>query len=252
MAVNYTPHQTGESLDASGLNSRLQELDDAIEGVKDGSVTLVDPTITDFTNAQHDHEDAAGGGQITFDAIDSTALATDESPVADGAGGWVYRSVALPPGVMLPYGGSSAPTGWLLCDGSAVSRTTYADLFAIISTTFGVGDGASTFNVPDLRGRVPLGADNMGGSSANRVTATQADNLGQGSGAETHTLVSGEMPAHTHTTTLPTNSTAGGSVNHWAGNNSGSSLASTTSSTGGGGAHNNVQPYQTVNYLIKT
>lgn len=64
----------------------------------------------------------------------------------------------LPSGVVMSYGGASAPFGWLLCDGAAVSRTTYADLFAAISTTFGVGDGSTTFNVPDLRGRVPLGA----------------------------------------------------------------------------------------------
>lgn len=63
----------------------------------------------------------------------------------------------LPPGVTLPYGGSSAPSGFLLCDGSAVSRTTYAALFAILSTTYGVGDGSTTFNLPDLRQRFPMG-----------------------------------------------------------------------------------------------
>jgi hypothetical protein len=63
----------------------------------------------------------------------------------------------LPPGVTLPYGGSSAPSGYLLCDGSAISRTTYAALFAILSTTYGVGDGSTTFNLPDLRQRFPMG-----------------------------------------------------------------------------------------------
>jgi len=76
-----------------------------------------------------------------------------------------------PPGVVLPYAGASAPTGWLLCYGQAVSRTTYADLFTAISTTYGAGDGSTTFNVPDLRGRVPAGKDNMGGTAANRLTA---------------------------------------------------------------------------------
>jgi microcystin-dependent protein len=63
----------------------------------------------------------------------------------------------LPPGITLPYGGGSAPAGYLLCDGSAVSRTTYAGLFAILSTTYGVGDGSTTFNLHDLRQRFPMG-----------------------------------------------------------------------------------------------
>lgn len=77
---------------------------------------------------------------------------------------------AIPIGVVLPYAATAAPTGWLLCYGQAVSRTTYAPLFAIIGTVHGVGDGSTTFNVPDLRGRVPVGKDNMGGTPANRVT----------------------------------------------------------------------------------
>lgn len=63
----------------------------------------------------------------------------------------------MPPGITLPYGGAAAPSGYLLCDGSAVSRTTYAGLFAILSTTYGAGDGSTTFNVPDLRQRFPMG-----------------------------------------------------------------------------------------------
>jgi len=67
-----------------------------------------------------------------------------------------------PPGVISPYAGSSAPSGYLLCDGAEVSRTTYADLFAVISTTFGVGDGSTTFNLPDMRGIFPRGAGTNG------------------------------------------------------------------------------------------
>lgn len=72
-----------------------------------------------------------------------------------------YNEV-VPIGVVLPYAGSSAPTGFLLCDGSAVSRTTYSALFAIISTTFGVGDGSTTFNLPDMRSRMPIGVGSAG------------------------------------------------------------------------------------------
>lgn len=74
-------------------------------------------------------------------------------------------------GSMVAYGGTTAPNGWALCYGQAVSRTTYALLFAIIGTAYGVGDGATTFNLPDKRGRVSIGKDDMGGAAANRITA---------------------------------------------------------------------------------
>ncbi|HRF69837.1 MAG TPA: tail fiber protein [Candidatus Pelethenecus sp.] len=74
-----------------------------------------------------------------------------------GDGSWATPT-ATPIGLVSPYVGSAAPSGWLLCDGSAVSRTTYADLFAVISTTYGTGDGSTTFNLPDLRSRLPVGA----------------------------------------------------------------------------------------------
>jgi microcystin-dependent protein len=94
-----------------------------------------------------------------------------------------------PTGAINAYAGSIAPTGWLLCDGAAVSRATYADLFALIGTTYGVGDGTTTFNLPDMKGRVIVGKAATG-------TFAALNNKG---GAETHTLVTGEMPSHAHT-----------------------------------------------------
>ncbi len=86
----------------------------------------------------------------------------------------------VPAGLILPYGGSSAPTGWLLCDGTtgkdSVVDTSLADLFAIIGTTFG-GTGANDFDLPDMRGNLPLGKDNMGGSSRDRVTDSQSNRV---------------------------------------------------------------------------
>lgn len=73
----------------------------------------------------------------------------------------------VPPGMIAPYAGKTAPEGWLLCDGSAVSRTTYANLYAVIGTTYGAGNGSTTFTLPDLRGRVAAGA----GSAALGSTA---------------------------------------------------------------------------------
>jgi microcystin-dependent protein len=80
----------------------------------------------------------------------------------------------FPPGMMAPYGGASAPTGWLLCDGSAVSRTTYANLFTAISTTYGVGNGSTTFNVPDMRAAAPVGAGTSTGYTQNETIALGA------------------------------------------------------------------------------
>lgn len=76
--------------------------------------------------------------------------------------------VTVPVGAVLPYAGHAAPTGWALCDGAAVSRTTYAKLFIVLATTYGAGNGSSTFNLPDLRGRVVAGDDDMGGVDSGR------------------------------------------------------------------------------------
>ncbi len=157
----------------------------------------------------------------------------------------------VPTGAMAIWTTTTAPTGYLLCYGQAVSRTTYAALFAVVATTYGVGDGSTTFNLPDLRGRLPLGKDNMGGASANRVTDTQADNLGQASGSETHTLTTGEMPAHNHNIFNDISGGAFDSVTITASKDGGPSTTAITN-TGGGGAHANVQPYQTLSYIIKT
>jgi len=90
-----------------------------------------------------------------------------------------------PAGIVMPFAGTVEPQGYLFCDGSAVSRDTYAALFAVIGTTYGAGDGSTTFNLPDLTGRVVIG---VSGSHA----------LGSTGGEASHALTSGEMPAHVH------------------------------------------------------
>lgn len=130
------------------------------------------------------------------------------------------------------YKPSSAETdGLLLCDGREVSRTTYAALFAVIGGVFGEGDRDTTFNLPDLLGRVP------GGAGAGR--GLTARTVGQALGAETHTLTIAEMPSHSHTVetvqTVSQNAWGGGDVRA-------NSTTKSTSSVGGGGAHNNMQP----------
>jgi microcystin-dependent protein len=94
-------------------------------------------------------------------------------------------------GVVLPFAGSSPPSGWLLCNGQQVSRTTYPELFAAIGTTFGVGDGSTTFNVPDLRGRVAAGKDDMGGTAANVLQVSTTITTTAGSATATVGSASG-------------------------------------------------------------
>jgi microcystin-dependent protein len=149
----------------------------------------------------------------------------------------------VPAGAYLPFAGSTAPAGWLMCNGQAVSRTTYAALFAVCGTTYGVGDGTTTFNVPNMIGRVPIGEDVAG------IRVASNNLLGQTGGSSTHTLTIAQMPAHTHGLDYDSDSFTPGSAG---GINDTGSGSWDTGSTGGGGSHNNMQPYQVGNYIIKT
>ena len=112
-----------------------------------------------------------------------------------------FVQVANPTGAVIAFAGSSAPTNWLLCYGQAVSRTTYAALFAVVSTTYGAGDGTTTFNLPDLRGRTVAGVDNMGGSDAGRIDIANSSGTVVGSQYVTLTGAQSGVPAHSHANT---------------------------------------------------
>lgn len=158
-------------------------------------------------------------------------------------------SAFVPPaGSLIAYAGTTAPTGWLLCAGQEVSRTTYAALDAVLGTTYGAytngsgGAGTTHFRLPDLRGRVPAGKDDMGGTAATRLTTAGSGvdgaTLGAAGGAQTHVLTVGQLPSSVLTT--------GGSTI------ARGSTVSDLQAPGGGQAHNNTQPTIILNYLVKT
>jgi microcystin-dependent protein len=142
-------------------------------------VITVNPNASETINEASTLSIAAGVSAIIYcDGAEFIALVLSVNETISAVLGTVtFSSVPagkiLPAGVMMEYGGAAAPSGWLLCDGTAVSRTTYADLFTAISTTFGTGDGSTTFNVPDRRGRAGVGAGT--GTLAEAVAAVDVN-----------------------------------------------------------------------------
>lgn len=191
-------------------------------------LSLRKPSTADTVNVQLDLND-------NYDIIDAA--------IAD------ILDNMLAPGIWYMYGGSSAPAGWFLLDGQAISRTTYPKLFACYGTTYGAGNGTTTFNLPNVKGRVPVGVNSAD---------SEFNALGETGGAKTHTLTIGEMPNHNHP---------------WRGVNDGAAVSGSPGSypfriyqdvldnwqgsqsymqgTGGNGAHNNLQPYITCNFIVK-
>lgn len=174
----------------------------------------------------------------------------------------------VPVGAVLTYAGATAPTGWLLARGQAVSRTEYAALFAAIGVAHGPGDGSTTFNLPDGRGRVAVGKDNMGGTPANRVTAAvsglAATTLGATGGDQrlqdhNHGV---DDPGHFHSTStvesgprVESGSTPGGPIGFGGASSSfgqtDSAQTGITVQNAGGGGSANVQPSIVLNWIIR-
>jgi microcystin-dependent protein len=179
----------------------------------------------------------------------------------------------VPLGAGFDYWAPSAPNScFALPYGQAISRTAYATLFALFGTTYGGGDGSTTFNLPDLRGRVAIAADNMGGSQAGRVNAVLGNGLGAVGGEQQHTLTIGEIPAHNHGATIndPGHTHAANNISGFVGSgiygpatNGGSyeqplslqyamtGISVAIGNNGGGAAHNNLQPSIVCNYIIR-
>jgi microcystin-dependent protein len=176
-----------------------------------------------------------------------------------------------PVGVVEAFAGTNAPNGWLICDGSQVSRSLFPELFSVIGTTYGSGDGFATFTLPDLRGRTIAGRDgvnNMNNGPTNRLTSTHfgasGTALGNAGGLESNTLLTAQIPAHAHDVrsnifgvenSVPVGdgraqpATTSGWTWSVAGNAGANHLY--TKNTGSGNAHNNTQPTIILNYIIK-
>lgn len=219
------------------------------------------------------------------------------SRICDWPGGGGAAQASGPPtGAIFQWPTANAPTGYLLADGAVVSRTTYSALFAVIGVIYGAGDGSTTFGLPNLKGRVPVGLD---------AGQTEFDTLGETGGAKTHTLTAAEMPAHTHvqdahthvqnshnhtqdahnhtqnahnhglsegqtdgagsfmdrsnaasaTTAVTDNATAtniAATATNQVATAVNQNATATNQNTGGGGAHNNLQPFIVLNFIIKT
>lgn len=201
----------------------LTRIEDGISSATQG-VTNVETTVSALT-------DRVAAAETKAKTTDSTITSTKSDLEAS-----ILK--AVPIGTIVMWATSTPPTGWLLCNGGTLSRTAYAELFKVLGTTVGA-PSSSTFKIPDLSGRFPLGTSNAYG-------------LHSTGGEETHTLTVNEMPSHNH-------GVGGNIVQRGSGSDAFRELAgaypggnnSTSQSMGGGQAHNNMPPYYGINFIIR-
>jgi len=227
--------------------------------LKADAVTAATGTNTDLTLAGKGTgvPDLAAGYKVNGTVEKLTGIAPGSSGnllTSDGTDWTSAAADAVPSGSIIDYAGTSAPSGWRLCDGAAynsVADTTFAALFTAIGNLYG-GSGSTDFQVPDLRGRVVVGQDDMGGSSANRIVETDAhglngDTLGAVGGVGEHQLTTAELASHSHSyggsNASPTSSGGTRDALNFGVYNSGS--------TGSDDAHTNLQPSMILNKIIK-
>jgi microcystin-dependent protein len=219
----------------------------------------VDRTLRDVVSSwlSYDHNNNPGGhAKLTMDQISDPTPISGKTIISSRTDGSLVKQVGTNPveyvgtfpGAVMWGAQSAVPNGWLAANGQAVSRSTYANLFALLGATYGTGDGSTTFNVPNLVDRTPITSGNLYA-------------LGATGGEATHTLLTAEMPSHTHIDSGHTHPLAGtvGYLNPQgatafgltgSGQVTGTGTAN-IQNTGGGGAHNNLQPYIGLNAFIK-
>jgi len=224
-SVNFAIKDTLQSGDPNKIVSGA-EIDTEFNNISSSSTTKIDKVSS-----------ATTGNIAQF-----TATGTIEDS------GQTVSSI-IPAGGIMPYAGTLAPSGWLFCGGQEVSRTANSALFSAIGITFGSGDGSSTFNVPDLRDRFPLGDKDQGQTDAERVSNFSTER-GSTGGFDEHQLTEAEMPSHNHgvpTATADSNNSFG----QLDPVNTSAKPDTPTSFTGGDEAHNNMPPFLALNYIIK-
>ncbi len=233
----------GTTISSSAVNSDLSDIATALTGSlpRDGQAGMTGPLgVSDGSlispGLQFNNENNTGFNRPNTGQL-GVVIEGVQVGYFDGDG-WIGSTAAgMPVGGVADYAGSTAPTGWLLCYGQNVSRTTYALLFAAIGTTYGSGDGATTFGLPDLRGRLIYGKDDMGGSAASRLTTTYYGTdptiVGNVGGAQSKTLVTANLPAYTPTGTV---SVVDGPISVLGGSNLRTVSGDFNNNGGGGGA----------------
>lgn len=166
----------------------------------------------------------------------------------------VIGSIYVPIGGSIDWWTATAPVGWLLCDGTSYKRTDYPNLFNVIGVTYGAADGTH-FNVPDVRERVTIMKGNSGRISAASTGGGNANTLGGVGGGETYTLVTNEIPSHTHADNVYNTGTAPGvsfhAVKDYEATGGSTPITAGLASTGGGAAHSNTQPWIACNKIIR-
>jgi len=247
----------GQQVTTAGLNINA-DLSISSNKLTDAkAVALVDNAspLSGVTNLQNVH---VSGGNLYY--VNSGGVAVQITSGNNIISNVVIPSSPLmPSGTVLDYCGLSVPVGFLAADGSAVSRTTYADLFTAISTSYGVGDGSTTFNLPNFNGRTAIG----NGTYTDSVSGSVSRTVGQSIGAEKHVLTVNELATHTHvqnahqhefTNAYPGSSSFVGGYASTAvpGSQLTSATVATNQNTGLSQAHNNMQPSLVVRKIIKT